>query len=85
MPYPYLGNAPRMYTQYRDTATDAPLQPEPGGSYDMAPIDGAGPVPVPPGDGLWGLEAEPDAAPAPPASAKTAKSSKAAPAADGEA
>ena len=66
MPYPYLGIAPRMYPQYRDIGADTPLQAEPGGSYDMAPVDGAGPVPVPPGDGLWGAH-EASGGDAPPA------------------
>ena len=56
MPYPYLGTAPRQYPQYRDDATDAPLQPEPGGTYSMTPVPGNGDLPVPPGDGLWGPE-----------------------------
>ena len=68
MPYPYLGIAPRMYPQYTDLDTDAPLQPEPGGSYSMAPAAGHDEgLAVPPQDGLWGAETE--AAPEPPAEA----------------
>jgi hypothetical protein len=71
MPYPYLGTAPRLYPQYRDDATDAPLQAEPGGTYSMTPVAGNDGLPVPPGDGSWGPEqapAEKDASePAPPA------------------
>ena len=57
MPYPYLGNTPRQYPQYRDLATDRPLEPEPGGTYSMAPAAGNAGLPVPPGDGRWGPEA----------------------------
>jgi hypothetical protein len=57
-----------MYPQYRDDATDAPLQPEPGGSYSMTPVQGTQGLPVPPGDGLWGYEVATGASePAPPA------------------
>ena len=58
MPHPYLGNAPRQYPQYRDLATDRPLEPQPGGAYSMAPVAGNGDLPVPPGDGRWGPEAD---------------------------
>jgi hypothetical protein len=55
-----------MYTQYIDLSTGHALEAEPGGSYDMAPVPGAGDVPVPPGDGLWGAQrkANPKAPPA---------------------
>ena len=77
MPYPYLGNAPRQYPQYMDTDRDRPLQPEPGGSYSMAPAAGHKGLAVPPLDGLWGpAPAPPAAAPEPPAEAAPAKTSK---------
>ena len=74
MPFPFLGNSSRTYTQFRDLAADTPLIAEPGGVYDMGPAGGLD-LPVPPGDGLWGPEVqvtgeaepapEPDAEPAP--------------------
>lgn len=54
MPYPFLGVTGRSYVQYLDTDTGRMLQAEPGGTYAMQPVPGAGNVPVPPGDGLWG-------------------------------
>lgn len=65
MPYPFLGNTSRTYTQYVDTDTWRPLQAEPLGSYNMTPVPGAGNVPVPPGDGLWGPYVAPPELPAP--------------------
>lgn len=85
MPYPYLGNAPRQYPQYMDLDRDRPLQPEPGGSYSMAPAAGHYGLAVPPQDGLWGPQIPvPGPAPEPPAEAAPAKTktSKAAAAAD---
>jgi hypothetical protein len=78
VPYPYLGIAPRMYPQYTDLDADGPLQPEPGGSYSMAPAAGHEGMAVPPQDGLWGAETEaaPEAAPEPPAEAAPAKTTK---------
>ena len=52
MPFRYLGNFTRTYTQYRDTAADMTLVADPGGTYDMAPAGGVA-MPVPPADGLW--------------------------------
>lgn len=54
MPYAFLGVTGRSYVQYIDEATCRMLQAEPGGTYTMQPVPGAGNVPVPPGDGLWG-------------------------------
>lgn len=54
MPYQFLGVTGRSYVQYTDEATGRMLQTEPGGTYTMQPVPGAGNVPVPPGDGLWG-------------------------------
>ena len=54
MPYPFLGITGRSYVQYTDEATGHILQAQPGGTYAMQPVPGAGNVPVPPGDGLWG-------------------------------
>lgn len=54
MPYPFLGVTGRSYVQYTDEATGRMLITEPGGTYTMQPVPGAGNVPVPPGDGLWG-------------------------------
>ena len=54
MPYPFLGGTGRSYVQYIDEATGRILQAQPGGTYAMQPVPGAGDVSVPPGDGLWG-------------------------------
>ncbi len=59
MPYPFLGITGRSYVQYLDDATGRMLITVPGGSYSMTPVSGAGNVPVPPGDGLWGPEETP--------------------------
>lgn len=71
MPFVFLGPTGRSYVQYIDEATGRMLQAQPNRSYDMRPVPGAGNVPVPPGDGLWGAaEDAPEdkpAAPQPPA------------------
>jgi hypothetical protein len=64
MPYPFLGVTGRSYVQYLDTDTGRMLITEPGGTYTMQPVPGAGNVPVPPGDGLWGDETTLDTKPA---------------------
>lgn len=58
MVYPYLGDSRRNYPQYRDLSTGTMLTADPGGSYGMEPVQGAGPVTVPPNDGLWGKPVE---------------------------
>lgn len=60
MPYLFLGATSLSYTQYLDTGTGRMLQASPGGTYGMAPVPGAGNLPVPPGDGLWGPCPEPE-------------------------
>lgn len=72
--YPYLGNTQRSYPQYWDLGAVRMLVADPGGVYDIEPVQGAGPVTVPPNDGLWGDPIQP------PAPEKTTK--KAAPAAE---
>ena len=78
MTYPFTGSDTRIYSQYRDLATDRTLVASPGGSYDMAPAGQYG-LPVPPGDGNWGRATTPpppDApapAPDPPAEATAPK------------
>ena len=57
MPFPFLGNSTRTYTQFRDLAADTPLIAEPGGVYDIGTVGGLD-LPVPPGDGLWGPETQ---------------------------
>ena len=54
--YLFTGVTGRMYTQYIDLSTGHALEAVPGGTYDMTPVPGAGNVPVPPGDGLWGAQ-----------------------------
>jgi hypothetical protein len=65
--YPFTGVTGRMYTQYIDLSTGHALEAIPGGSYDMQPVPGAGDVPVPPGDGLWGPQKRASPKPPPPA------------------
>lgn len=65
MPFPFLGDSTRIYTQFRDLAADTPLIAAPGGVYDMAPAGGLN-LPVPPGDGLWGPEVAGEAVAEPP-------------------
>jgi len=55
VPYPFLGDSTRIYTQWTDAATGLPLTADPGGTYDMTPAGGAH-LTAPPGDGLWGPE-----------------------------
>ena len=65
VPYPFLGVTGRSYVQYTDEATGRMLITQPGGTYTMRPVPGAGNVPVPPGDGLWGTgETPPEDKPA---------------------
>lgn len=66
MPFPFLGDSTRIYTQYL-AADGLPLAAEPGGSYDMTPVPSQWLMPVPPGDGLWGPEPGPEPEPEPPA------------------
>ena len=56
--YPYLGNTQRSYPQYWDLGKGRMLVADPGGVYDVEPVQGAGPVTVPPNDGLWGEQVE---------------------------
>ena len=60
MPYLFLGTTGLSYTQYLDTTAGRMLQAQPGGTYDMQPVPGAGGLPVPPGDGLWGPHTAPE-------------------------
>lgn len=60
MPYPFLGGTGRSYVQYIDEATGRILQAQPGGTYVMQPVPGAGDVSLPPGDGLWGAPTSED-------------------------
>lgn len=60
--YAYLGNDERSYPQYLDvTAAPKPLEAVPGGFYAVGVVPGwTGPdgvplLPVPPGDGRWGI------------------------------
>jgi hypothetical protein len=87
MPYPYLGTAPRVYPAYLDLTADKTLDALPGGQYWMAPAQGAGGLPVPPGDGLWGEWQDPPdgtVALTPPARVKITRSKAAAAADEGE-
>lgn len=63
MAFTYLGGQELTYPAYKDAATDRLLVAEPGGSYDMFPVDAG--LPVPPSDGRWAEDVPPPALPAP--------------------
>ena len=65
MPFPFLGDSTRIYTQYV-AADGTPLTALPGGAYDMTAVPSPWTLPVPPGDGLWGPAITPPPPPLPP-------------------
>jgi len=50
--FTFTGEAPQVYPQYLDVEQGRTLVAEPGRTYDIAPADGQGALPMPP-DGRW--------------------------------